>query len=284
MAEHDGAEAPQKKKRRNRSPGYPAFGLGEAIERVTELYKSVWNNAVGVDAACEVWDLSFSSSTGKRTLSALTQFGLLENEGKVDARMVKLSQRALSVVEDPDGVTEAHDVAIKEAALTPATYQKTWERWGPRFPADDRITPWLVQQLGFNPNSTAQFLEAFRATIRFVGLDNLEQTNEIDHSDDAGDKRQPDSDQRNVQKGGSGGQKPLADESRAKARAPMTDTTIVEHARPKPEIHDFSIPLRGAGVAVLSVSVPLSDHNFTQLEEWLKWAKDSLVYHSEDDE
>ena len=64
----------------------------------------------------------------------------------------------------------------------------------------------------------------------------------------------------------------------------MEVTTEGIGAKQKAEVLDFTIPLRGAGVAVLSVPVPLSDHNFTQIEEWLKWAQDSLVYHSEDDE
>lgn len=49
------------------------------------------------------------------------------------------------------------------------------------------------------------------------------------------------------------------------------------------EVLDFSIPLPGAALAVLSIPVPLTQHDFTRLEAWLTWAKDSLVVQKQEE-
>lgn len=43
------------------------------------------------------------------------------------------------------------------------------------------------------------------------------------------------------------------------------------------KVQDLTIPLRGGGMAVLSVPVPMTRQNYEKLTGWLAWAEDTLV-------
>ena len=129
-----------------RSPKYPGLDLKTAIDRTAAFYGSAYDHAIGVEAACDIWGLTFKGGKANRELSALVQFGLLKSEGKGDNRMLRISDRGRDIVTDPDGVTKERSLAIQGAALVPKTYRKAWGRWGPRLPSDDRaMAPVLVR-------------------------------------------------------------------------------------------------------------------------------------------
>lgn len=263
----DGNGKPEKaKKRVNRSPKHPAFDLGTAIERTRELYKAAWDHSVGVDSACEVWGLSYSSSTGRRAISALLQFGLLESEGSRAARSVQLTERAKDIVTDEDGVTPERKEAIRACALAPASYKEMWDRWGPKLPADDRsIVPWLIKEQGFNPSSTADFLRDFRATVRYAGLDKQATDGHIGGEGEPGNGTDVDSD------------KPPGREH----HEPPKRSGKVPMQASNAKVQELTIPLRGGGMAILSVPVPMTRQNYEKLTGWLAWAEDTLVMEDE---
>ena len=79
------------KKKRERSPAYPAISLRESIERVQTLWQNEKRNAVPISVAASHWDYAAKSSGAFQTISALKQYGLLTDEGIGDKRNVRLS-------------------------------------------------------------------------------------------------------------------------------------------------------------------------------------------------
>lgn len=72
-----------------------------------------------------------------------------------------------------------------------------------------------------------------------------------------------------------GGEPPDPDagnRAKRKAVAPMQHTEGTEA-----KVQDLTIPLRGGGMAVLSVPVPMTRQNYEKLTGWLAWAEDTLV-------
>ena len=261
---------PENGKKRHRSPEHPAFGLREAIEKARVLYRAEHFNYASVATALEHWGYKPKSGSGLRLIAALGHFGLLEEEGTGDARKVKLSDRGKVIVLKNPGDPE-WDRAVHKAALAPSIYLKLWEEWSGngRLPSAQTMTFDLNLKWGFNPNAIESFISDFKGSLEFAKIldgDILGGELEDDPNTETEDHDE-------------------ADQPPKKGRVPtMEVTTEKNRVRQKPEVLDFSIPLRGAAMAVLSIPVPLSSHNFTQLEEWLKWAEDSLVYDPEDDE
>ncbi|MDE2663702.1 MAG: hypothetical protein OXI39_11950 [Gemmatimonadota bacterium] len=256
------------KKNVNRSPRHPSINLEDAIDRTTMIYRSAWDGPVGIAAACEIIGLSYSGSTGKRTVSALLQFGLLESTGRGAERTVKLTERALNVVTDEDGITDERNRAIRECALMPTSYRTAWDRWGPRLPTDDRVmAPTLIRD-GFNPNSTADFLRDFRATVEFAALDKSVAVSPLseDKTGDNADDRVP------------GSMEGLAEDVRDLSQQSEAHTPPRSS---RSSFRELTIPLRGGEMAILSVPIPMTRHNYNKLSSWLAWAEDTLVVEEE---
>ena len=265
--QHGGAATP-----RTRSPKHPAIDLGAAIKRLEEFHGEANEYPVLVTTACDVWRLSHGSGTANRLISTLLQFGLLEAVGKGKARQVCVTERGRMIATDPEGVTGERVSAIYKAALEPPVYRKVWDQWGPTLPNDRMIAPELKREYGFNSNAIDGFVRDFRATLEFAGVDKQGDSGEVEESESDSQGTGHNSNQRLPRSG-----------ERAKTKAPMTTSTT---ERTEVRLEDYSIPLHGAGTAVLSVPVPLSRKNYQSLKGWLEWAEYSLIDEppAEDDE
>src|SRR5258706_3495825 len=81
-----------------RGPSYPALTIEEAIGKARKFWNAEKRNAAPIAAAAKHWGYSETSSSGKVVTAALLQFGLLQDQGSSDSRMVKLTDRALDIV------------------------------------------------------------------------------------------------------------------------------------------------------------------------------------------
>lgn len=126
----------------------------------------------------------------------------------------------------------------------------------------------LEAKQGFNPNAINGFISDFKATIAFANLTE----NGIFVQGGYGDSSPP------QDTGGKGD----ADLDRPCARAPTDTATKDRDERAETRVEDYTIPLRGGGTAVLTLSVPLSPSNYKALEGWVHWTKDSLVADGDD--
>lgn len=160
-------------KTRTRSPGYPSLGLEEAIRRVGVLYDKAHGHKVGLESAASEWNSNTKSSSFLQAVSALKQFGLIDDEGKGDERQIGVSELAKSIVIDDDDSPERLK-AIKTAALNPPMHREIWDKYGGSVPpSDSPIRVYLLRErpvTKFHPDHVDGFISQFRSTIAYAKL------------------------------------------------------------------------------------------------------------------
>jgi hypothetical protein len=163
----------EQKKVKKRSPAYPAINLETALERTTELEAKEHDAAVNVDVTVGHWGYAPKSSPGQRILSALKQYGLIEDvEGSGKDRMIRLSQLALDIILDGRPGSLERSEKIKQAALTPPIFRKLYDN-SPNEPASDQsLTFYLTRKEDFNPRVVRDFIEVWKETFTFAQLGN----------------------------------------------------------------------------------------------------------------
>ena len=88
---NEGKTETKPKGSRHRSPAYPSLNLGEAVQKAETLYRDRHLQPVPVEAAAKSWGFDGLSGVGARAISALKQFGLLEEAEDNGARRLRLS-------------------------------------------------------------------------------------------------------------------------------------------------------------------------------------------------
>ena len=105
---------------RHRSPAYPAFNLKTAIEKAVLVYEAHRRIGVEPDTLKRTMGYEVTTSHSMRAISALVQFGLLEEEGNAAARKLKLSELGLNIVLRKE--TDLDRVGLlRKAAMKPVT-------------------------------------------------------------------------------------------------------------------------------------------------------------------
>jgi hypothetical protein len=164
------ADQTEHKKKRERSPGYPAIPLGVAVERTRELYKAEKSYLAPVDTVISHWGYSPRSGAGLVQVAALMKYGLLEDEGSGPNRRARVTEFAQRIIRDSREVSPDRDRLIREAALNPSIHRELWERFGASLPSDSNLLHTLVFEYGFTDPGAAEFLKVFKATVAFAGL------------------------------------------------------------------------------------------------------------------
>jgi len=166
-------EAPVKKKR-FRSPPYPSFDLGRAVERVTLLDKLAQHHEVGAGVLSQAWGMRSSDGQVWRSAAALIQYGLVTDSGTGKARKFKISDSARRIVRDPDPDSEKRQKAIQTAALSPMIHKTLWERYGS---ADDTVIKAYLTldrhdegETPYSPTAADEVIATYRKTLEFAGL------------------------------------------------------------------------------------------------------------------
>lgn len=161
------SHAKNDKKPRERSPNYPAIGLRRAIE----LAQTFWDHdrRQSVLASRAITNLGFGakSSTGPLAISAMVKYGFFETEGSGDARKVKLTERATTLL-NPSAPNR--DQLLKEAALAPSIHAKLWEKFGREGASQGAIHDYLVFELHFTEQAAKALIEQYVDTISFAKL------------------------------------------------------------------------------------------------------------------
>lgn len=239
-----------------RGRSYPAIGLPEAIERARELYKQDDRALTTPEAAVGAWGYGSLNGASLRVLSALRQYGLVADVGD----KIKLSDRALAIIMEPEDSPERVE-AIGKAAKEPAVFQEILEANPDGLPSDAALKSILVRDdsFGFKSGPADKLISALR--------ESLELADEVGagYSTSSNDGHTP---QNN-------GVDPPDERERVKRKA----ATPMQHhtGGVEPQVQDLTIPLRGGGMAVLSVPVPMTRQNYEKLTGWLRWAEDTLV-------
>ena len=153
-----------------RSVNYPFVTLEAAIEQARKLWASVGVNMVQIPTAGAAWGYGQKSSGLRSTVSALKQYGLLQDIGEGGSRQVRITDRALDIFLEPPGSPKRSD-AIRAAVLTPKIYREVFDRFAAGLPAQDHaISSFLVRDRDFNRTAVARFIAGLRANIQFAGV------------------------------------------------------------------------------------------------------------------
>ncbi len=154
-----------------RSFTYPALALAAAIERARQFWDKEKKHSAPVASAIECWGYGAKSSGGRLAISALLNFGLLEDSGTGDERQVKITERALTILHDPDENNRAK--AISEAASAPRIYAELLSKYGSRnLPSDSTIKYFLLKEKNMNANSIDAFIKNFKETTDYANQNN----------------------------------------------------------------------------------------------------------------
>lgn len=157
-----------KKTSNGRGISYPFIDLEQAIAQARRFYAEERKSSVPVASAFKHFGYSESSSGGRQTVSALLQFGLLEDEGRKESRNVKLTNRALTILLAESDSAERAD-ALRESARMPKIYAELLAKYGEELPSDSTLNYYLRKDKDFNPKTVDAFIKDFRKSLAFAG-------------------------------------------------------------------------------------------------------------------
>lgn len=157
------------KKRRKRSPNYPAIELESAVARLKVLHDSAKMHPLPAAAVHKLW--GYEVSSGNLCIAALKAYGLVETTGSGEKRKVQVSDRGRRIALDSSNKNDL----LQKAAVTPMIHAELWKKYQKGgLPPNATIQEYLVFERDgnrFNEDVVAGFIERFRKTISFAKLD-----------------------------------------------------------------------------------------------------------------
>lgn len=160
-----------------RGVSYPFMSLGEALEAARKFYQAERKTAAPVKSAIAHFGYAETSSGGRQMVSALLQFGLLEDEGRSEDRHVRLTPRALTILLSEDDAPERR-AALAECIVSPKIYREIFAKWPDDLPSDQTISFFLQREKNFNPKAIESFIKDLRASLAFVGVEHPRELND----------------------------------------------------------------------------------------------------------
>ncbi len=154
---------------KRRSGGtYPYFPLDEALAFAKQV-RDRGGNEVREDDLLGALKLSRSTKSWIYKLSSAREFGLLVRVGRKEAARVVVTDLAKKLLLPGD---DAETLLAKKAAfLTPALYQKLYDRYsGAVLPAQDRLANVLIRDFDLLESVALPAASAFIESAKFAGL------------------------------------------------------------------------------------------------------------------
>jgi hypothetical protein len=159
-------EQPVKIKRKVlRSPNYPSLSLGDAIDKARQIEAVEKRTAASGDTILAHLGYKPGVGPGLRALSALRQYGLLEEHDGLD----RISNAAFNILKLSETSPE-RVAALKEAAKRPALFRQILDFYKDGLPSDINLRDHLIRVHSFNPDSVATFIKTLRETIELAKL------------------------------------------------------------------------------------------------------------------
>jgi hypothetical protein len=146
----------------HRSPSYPLFDLGAAVAKTKLVYDHDKRAAVSADVIAGHLGYSAAKGLGGRAVSALKQYGLLEEvSGKY-----RISEWGYVLVHYDRNSPEWINAAT-EAARHPVLFRELLEENPNGLPSDAGLRNDLLKR-GFNPGAIAEVVSIVRNTMSFA--------------------------------------------------------------------------------------------------------------------
>lgn len=162
------AQPADDKAKKFRSPQFPFIPLEKAVARAREFESAYHQNPARASSAVKTWSYAEKSSGGIQTIAALVAYGLMEDEGSLDNRRLKLTPLAMTILKDARAGAAA--AALKVAALKPKVLSELWGAWGGTRPPDHDCISTLVLDMKFSDEAAARLLSVYDSTILFANL------------------------------------------------------------------------------------------------------------------
>jgi hypothetical protein len=165
------------KQKKFRSPPYPMYDLGKAVERAKALYAKAQQHPVGVNVLADAWGMKSSDGRVWRAAAALIQYGLLLDSGTGQTRKFQISDSAKRIIVDSDPASQRRKEALNAAALSPMIHKELWQKYQSTTNlADSVILNYLMLDRGeagespYSESSAIEVLNTYRATLAYAGL------------------------------------------------------------------------------------------------------------------
>ncbi len=172
----DTADVAERKKR-FRSPAYPALDLAKAVERTASLMKVAQHHAAGVPAILPAWGMDSDAGPVWRYLAALIQYGLVTDSGGGKARKFQITDMARRIIQDGDQNSKKRKEALKTAALSPTIHKELWEKFGSAAGLSDSVLKVYLtldrKEAGESPYSetaASEVIQAYKSTLEYAGI------------------------------------------------------------------------------------------------------------------
>ena len=166
------------KPKRFRSPPYPMFDLGKAVERATELHAKASAHSVGVQVLAEAWGMKSVDGKVWRTAASLIQYGLLQDFGTGRTRKFQITDSAKRIILDADPDSERRATAIKNAALAPMIHKELWGLYGEAKGLSDTVIKTHLTidreeggEAPYSPAAADEVIATYRSTLAYAGLE-----------------------------------------------------------------------------------------------------------------
>ena len=145
-----------------RSPSYPVFDLGTAVDKVRAIQTAYNQSAVDREALARSMGYSSMSGSALTALSSLAGYGLLEKRGRGEAAVTDLAMQILFAES-----TEEHAQAARSAALSPPVFSQIAEKFGGHVPHTDGLESFLRRNR-FTEHAAKIAAKTYASSMAFV--------------------------------------------------------------------------------------------------------------------
>jgi hypothetical protein len=144
----------------HRSPKYPGLTFTDALERIKIIYKEDRRSPATAQVVLRHLGLTAGSGPANRILSALKQYGLLDDL----AGQLRVSDTAFKMLTLSEGSPEKAKL-MSEAALKPPIIKEVLEAFPEGLPSDANLSDFLISEKSFNPDSVSFFIKVVRDNL-----------------------------------------------------------------------------------------------------------------------
>lgn len=145
-----------------RSPNYPQLNLGEAIERVRQVYKVGHTHKADKEVVAKSLGYSSINGASLAVISTLKRYELIQDEGDG----LKVSDDAVAILELPKGDPERAK-AFRAAAFAPQLFAEIHEVYGDHLPGDVHLRHFLIKKK-FLPKAADDVIRVYRENLELV--------------------------------------------------------------------------------------------------------------------
>ena len=150
---------------KGRSPGYPAIGLKEAVDKVRMVWTKDWQNKVPKEVIATHMGYKGLNGGSLPILAALNQYGLLEGRGDE----TRVSDRALRILAHEPGIADRLE-ALRDASVSPELFNDLQKKFHGGNASDAAVRSYLLINK-FLPAAADTVIRSYRETIDLLNAE-----------------------------------------------------------------------------------------------------------------